>query len=146
MFYFSRSAYNQFFIYYSQPDFVCSRRRALALEAHLNTMKFPSSWERLRNVLSDATGMKIAEALQCLGDFGAYVIGLTDIAAPYKTCWIRLFRDVCGSFLVEDTNLSPFPVLSLDECQTQMVPCLLHVLYGFFTFCKDSGRFVCYFL
>lgn len=119
----------------SQPDFVCSKRRALALEAHLNTMKFPSSWERLRNVLFDATGMKIAEALQCLGDFGAYVIGLTDIAAPYKKCWIRLFRDVFGSFLAEDTNLSPFPVLSLDECQTQMVPCLLH-------FCTVFLRFV----
>ena len=75
----------------------------------------------MKDVLTDAGGLKIAAALQNCGDLGAYIIGLTDIAPAYKDLWIPLFRDVLGSLLSQDPETDPVPCLSIDECSTQMV-------------------------
>ena len=80
---------------------MCSKRRAAQIDKLLTTdLKVPSNWIKLRPLLTSTVGLKIADCLALCGDFGAYVIGLTDMDHKFKELFIRLLNGVLKPLLL----------------------------------------------
>lgn len=118
----------------SQAGFVCSKKRAEEIDLLLTTeLKVPSCWSKPRVLLTSTTGIKIADCLALCGDYGAYVIGLTDIEDTFKQLFIRLLNNIIKPIL----QCSPSDAVELTSHQTNLV-LHMHVL----RFVIDLSRFV----
>lgn len=119
--------------YCTQPGFVCSKRRGEMIDAYVGTLKFPSGWEKLKNVIRNARGLHIGQALVLCGPFGAYLVGLTDIEVTYKNLWIPLLRDVAHGIIEKVPNSDDSP-MELPQLQQQLVYVNSHTLIYYLHF------------
>ena len=112
---------------------MCSKKRAEEIDLLLTTqLKVPSCWSKPRVLLTSTTGIKIADCLALCGDYGAYVIGLTDIEDTFKQLFIRLLNNIIKPIL----QCSPSDAVELTSLQTNLV-LHMHVL----RFVIDLSRF-----